>query len=362
MQPQGACSIEAPVPAGPSVPAVTDSACSENGSTNTPASDYETPSIVEVETGTVPELQHAQKVIYPVPSKNSDEVFSDDIIPITNPSGDRSLFGGQARPVSMGSIGSEEAVEEEAKPRPVIESLMDSVLKETEQQTPVVSNPSPPPSPVVKKAGEESPSTPMQRYLDAKRMKDREIRRQQIDERAKAYQNVQKNGRKWSKTDSLPNRPLRRNNSEDILQTNTSVDIPRGRAQTLSTSVSSLDGVSDLPGEKVKEEKVTDILKRLSISFRPLPAFEDDGEATRKEPPTDSTATVPQAIHTGSDSESVPQEGSTTGREGKGAELQPAPVEKGAKPQPAQAEEKEVKQQLPEEKKQSYGERSKPVC
>ena len=361
--------MEPQLAAGPSVLTVRDSGFSENGPAQAPAAEYETPSIVEVETGTVPELQHAQKVIYPAPSKGSNEVFNDDIIPIFNPTGGLSVFGGEARAISMGSIGSEEE-EASEKPRRVSESLMDSVMKETEQQAPTVDKPSPPSSPTGKKAEAESPGTPMQRYLDAKRLKDREIRRQQIDEGAKVYQNVQKNGRRWSKTDSLPNRPFRRNNSEDHLQRDISATVPRGRA---FTSVSSLDDVSDLPAEK--EEKVVDILKRLSISFRPLPAFEDDGEAARKEAPADAVATVPQAIHVGSDSESGPPEGSTAEGEQKVAKQQPIQEEeKVAKQQPIQEEEevakqqlaqgegKGVEQQLAAEKKQSYGERSKPLC
>ena len=333
-----------------------DSRLSENGSAPDPAAKQETPKIVKVETGTVPELQHAQKVIYPVTSKGSDEVFNDDIIPITNPSGSTSLFGGEARAISTGSIGSEE--EETADKRlQQSGSLMDSVIKETEQQTTTAENPSPPPSPAAKKTEAESPGTPMQRYLDAKRMKDREIRRQQIDEGVKVYQNVQRSGPRWSKTDSLPNRPFRRNNSEDHLQSDLSATVPRARAYT---SVSSLDDVSDLPADKgkEKEEKVVDIFKRLSIAFRPLPAFEDDGEPARKEAPADAVTTVPQAIHLGSDSESGPPESSTAEEEGK-AVKQPPTEGEGAvmKQPPSQGEE----QQLAAEK-QSYGERSKPVC
>ena len=351
----------------PSDVSAKDSELSENEPTPAPAAKQETPRIVEVETGKVPELQHAQKVIYPVPSsKGSSEVFNDDIIPITNPSGSTSLFGGEARVITTGSIGSEE--EETAdKPPQESESLMDSVMKETEQQATTAENPSPPPSPATKKAEVESPGTPLQRYLDAKRLKDREIRRQQIDEGAKAYQNVQRNGRKWSKTDSLPNRPFQRNNSEDRLQSDLSATVPRGLTYT---SVSSLDDVSDLPTEtgKEKEEKVVDILKRLSISFRPLPAFEDDSEPTRKEAPADAVATVPpQAIHLGSDSESGPPEGTTAEEEGKTVKQPPTEGEGAAMKQQAskgegKGEGKGEEQQLAAEKKQSYGERSKPVC
>lgn len=372
-QSQGACPLVSQLAVVPSDVTAQDTGSSENDFDQNPPRKYEPSSIVEVETGTMPELQHAQKVIYPVPSKGSgDDVFNDDIIPITSPSGSTSLFGGEARAISMGSIGSEEEDASE-KPRQESESLIDSVMKETEHQTATVEKPSPPPASTGKQAEVESPATPMQRYLDAKRLKDREIRRQQIDEGAKVYQIVQRNGRKWAKTDSLPNRQFRRNNSEDQLQRDSSATIPRARAYT---SVSSLDEVSDLPSEKVKEkeERVVDIIKRLSISFRPLPAFEDDGYTARKEAPADALPTVPQAIHTGSDSESGPPDGSMAEGEKKVVKQQCSEKEGLAmkqtieregetiKQQPAQAERKEVEQQLAVEKKQSYGERSKPVC
>ena len=370
---QGACPVVSQLAVVPSDVTAQDNASSEYDPNQDPPGKYDPPGIVEVETGTMPELQHAQKVIYPVPSKGSgDDVFNDDIIPITNPSGTTSLFGGEARAMSMGSIASEEEDASE-KPHQESESLMDSVMKQTEHQTTTLEKPSPPPASTGKQAEVETPATPMQRYLDAKRLKDREIRRQQIDEGAKVYQNVQRNGRKWSKTDSLPNSRFRRNNSEDQLQGESSATMPRARAYT---SVSSLDEVSDLPSEKVKEkdERVVDILKRLSISFRPLPAFEDDGYTTRKEAPADALPTIPQAIHTGSDSESGPPDGSMAEGEEKAmkqlrgeeeglAMKQPIEREGETKKQhPAQGEGKEAEQQLAVEKKLSYGERSKPVC
>ena len=135
-----------PLAVGPSDVTAQDTGSSENDYDQDPPGKYGPPGIVEVETGTMPELQHAQKVIYPVPSKGSgDDVFNDDIIPITNPSGTTSLFGGEARAISMGSIGSEEE-EASEKPRRESESLMDSVMKETEHQTTTVEKPSPPPA------------------------------------------------------------------------------------------------------------------------------------------------------------------------------------------------------------------------
>ena len=107
-----------------------------------------------------------------------------------------------------------------------------------------------------------------------RRVRERERRRQKIDESAKVYQNVHKNVKKWSKSDSLPSSP-----TPEMLKLGR-------KSQTLSPSADCVfddPEVLEEPQPKQKDTGVTDVLKRLSISLRPLPAFESEGEPYTEE-------------------------------------------------------------------------------
>jgi hypothetical protein len=262
-------------------------------------------SFVRVESDAVPTPQHPKKVVYP--SKSDSDVFEPDVTsPLSNSSTNMKKVSTES--FSSAENGDSKGSEEQhlkpdvVKGRRTSESFIDSVLKEAVERVRTISDRSPE-LPAKSEQVEDTKSVDTllsdemsiySKEMNERKMKERERRRQNIDEGAKAYQKYQMNGRRPGscKSTASVSSPVRLTVPQDLKE-----DVDKG------------DNVGELHQNPTKpprkESAVADILRRLSISLRPLPAFEDDSSCgTKSECVRDGPVDRPLALNVGSDSES----------------------------------------------------------
>ena len=257
---------------------------------------------MRVESDAVPIPQHAKKVVYP--PKSSNETSEPEI---TSPLSESSMH---VKVVSTESLTSSEneqlrsAELQQDQLKRQFESFSDSVLKEAVERVRTISENSPLPSPTPELPDDTKSidtllsdhSSVQSREVNERKMKERERRRQKIDEGAKAYQKYQMNGRRpgSTKTSSVTS----------PIQSAFKMD-PKSPSENTDKGGNVGDTASPPPKPPRKENAVTDILRRLSISLRPLPAFEDEGNTGAKDDCVkDGPLEGPLALNIGSDTES----------------------------------------------------------